>query len=104
MPVEVLSPPPPVTWVANDKAHFEDLVELVLGDEWLVESRRAITHGALADALLDLATRHRRVALKRLRCASAMGNLVLESAQLEVEGRLGTREVVDRFLVRTGRN
>ncbi len=101
VPVEVLAPPPPVTWIANDKARFEDLVELVLGREWLVESQRAGTHGALTDSLLDLATRHRRVALKRLRCASAMGNLVLESAQLESLGRQGTRELVDRFLVRT---
>ncbi len=80
--VEVVGPPPPVTWIANDKARFDDLVERVLGADWLVDSRRSNDPTELSRALLELAQLHRRVGLKRLRCASAMGNLVLDSTEL----------------------
>jgi hypothetical protein len=79
IPVNVLSPPPPVTWIANDKALFSEVVERTLGSQWLVETHCAVQPPEIAEALLALASRHRRVGLKRTRCASAMGNQVFES-------------------------
>ena len=38
VPVTVLAPPPPTTWIANDKALFDEVVDLVLGRDWLVET------------------------------------------------------------------
>lgn len=99
--VRVLGPPPPVTWIANDKALFEDLVERVLGRAWLVASRRERDAPALVAALLELAEEHDRVALKRLRCASAMGNLVLDGAPLRDRGRAAVLQMVEAFLERT---
>ena len=100
--VRVLAPPPPVTWIANDKANFEDLVEAVLGPGFLPESRRSASAEALARALLELAETGPSVALKRLRCSSAMGNEVFESAALRRRGLRGVVEIVRGFLERTG--
>ena len=100
--VRVLAPPPPVTWIANDKANFEDLVMAVLGPGFLPESRRSASPEALARALLELSETGPSVALKRLRCASAMGNEVFESAALRRRGFSGTLDIVRGFLERTG--
>ena len=96
--ISVLAPPPPITWLANDKASFEDLVRDVVGPEWLVESERSNCPETLASQLTSLSTRHERVALKRLRCASAMGNQVISRLQLEQQPAL---EIVRSFLERT---
>ncbi len=100
-PVSVLAPPPPVTWIANDKQLFSQLVDLVLGPDWLVETRIGRSPEALARELLSLAERHSQVGLKRLRCASAMGNKVFVAS--EIQGRqvdvVATK--VRRFLDRT---
>ena len=40
-PVSVIGSPPPVTWIANDKALFTALVTLVLGPEWTTETHEA---------------------------------------------------------------
>ncbi len=100
--VRVLAPPPPVTWIANDKANFEDLVTAVLGPGCLPESRRSASAEALARALLELSEAGPSVALKRLRCASAMGNEVFESAAIRRRGFPGVLEIVRGFLERTG--
>ncbi len=100
--MRVLAPPPPVTWIANDKANFEDLVTAVLGPGFLPESRRSASAEALARALLELSEAGPSVALKRLRCASAMGNEVFESAAIRRHGLLGVLDVVRGFLERTG--
>ncbi len=100
--VRVLAPPPPVTWIANDKANFEDLVGAVLGPGFLPESRRSASAEELARALLELAETGPSVALKRLRCSSAMGNEVFESAALRRRGFRGVLETVRGFLERTG--
>lgn len=99
--VEVLAPPPPVTWIANDKSELDRLVELVLGREWLVETHRGRSPAALAAALVDLATRHRQVALKRLRCASATGNQVWRSDTIDPAEPNILQSEVDAFLKRT---
>ena len=98
--VRVVGPPPPVTWIANDKAVFDELVSLVLGPEWLVETHVRTEPTEIADALLDLATRHSTVGLKRTRCASAMGNAVFPSAEL-LENPSTVLDQVFAFLNRT---
>ena len=100
--VRVLAPPPPVAWIANDKASFEDLVTAVLGPGFLPASRRSACAESLTRGLLELADVSPAVALKRLRCASAMGNEVFESATLRRKGSAGVLDIVRGFLERTG--
>jgi len=100
-PVSVAAPPPPVTWVANDKQAFSRLVESVLGPEWLVETRSGQSPEALAKELLSLAKRHSQVGLKRLRCASAMGNKVFAADEIRDQGMERVTTRVRRFLDRT---
>ena len=102
MNVRVLSPPPPVAWIANDKASFEDLVTAMLGPGFLPASRRSACAESLTRGLLELAEASTAVALKRLRCASAMGNEVFESATLRRKGYAGVLDIVRGFLERTG--
>ena len=97
----VLAPPPPVTWIANDKAAFGEVVRSVLGREWLVETHEARSPSALAGHLQDLCKRHSEVALKRLRCASAMGNAVFASDELRTKSRAEIERLVRSFLTRT---
>ncbi len=101
LPVEVIAPPPPVTWIANDKAAFGEVVERVVGGAWLVETKQAADVVSLARSLLDLAGRHPRVALKRLRCVSAMGNAVFSSEWLHGMEVRAVEEEVRSFLERT---
>lgn len=101
VPVSVLGPPPPVTWIANDKALFANLVALVLGPGWMPEARVAADAEECADALRALAGRHARVALKRTRCASGTGNLVLDAADLLSQAPSATAAAVRAFLERT---
>lgn len=98
-PVRVIAPPPPVTWIANDKAVFDELVSRVLGRDALVETRisRDLT-GICAD-LHALAKRNARVGLKRTRCASAMGNAVFDGREIEDEG--DASRLAEEFLTRT---
>lgn len=99
--VRVLGPPPPVTWVANDKMAFSRLVELVLGEGWLVETHITTDPEAMAMSLRLLAHRHDRVGLKRTRCASAMGNIVFDSAEISKRSDAELRQLVEEFLRRT---
>ena len=101
VPVTVLAPPPPVTWIANDKALFDEVVEQTLGRQWLVETKASADLSAMARQLAEMASRHRRVALKRLRCASAMGNQVFDSGDLTAMGPERVRRAVGEFLQRT---
>ena len=68
-------------WVANDKALFTELVTLILDESWTTETREASDPATLAGLLLELGGRYATVGLKRTRCASAMGNLVLDSTK-----------------------
>ena len=98
-PVHVLAPPPPVTWIANDKALFHELVSRVLGAEALVETRISRDAQGIETDLRTLARRHERVGLKRTRCASAMGNAVFSSG--EVSSQRAATAAVGDFLLRT---
>ncbi|MCA8921043.1 MAG: hypothetical protein KDD82_04495 [Planctomycetes bacterium] len=97
--VRVLGPPPPATWVANDKGVFSRLVSGVLGPEFVVETHGSNQAAELAKLLQDLATRHERVALKRTRCASGMGNWHLSAQEVREHTALADR--VERFLFDT---
>ncbi len=99
--VSVLGPPPPVLWLANDKSLFSRLVERSLGPEWLVETRRSHDPAELAKALGDLSKRCDLVGLKRTRCASAMGNAVMDGKELRDADEAELRAVIDEFLTRT---
>ena len=99
--VTVLGPPPPVTWLANDKDLFDALVTAVLGPGWTPETRRGATVATIAANLRALASTHPSVGLKRTRCASAMGNQVFESARLRERPVREIERSVARFLERT---
>ena len=99
--VRVLGPPPPVTWIANDKALLGEIVQRVVGDDWLVETRSSETPDAIARDLALLAGRHERVGLKRTRCASAMGNAVYRAEEVRGRAHAELEADVRRFLDRT---
>ena len=101
VPVSVLGPPPPVTWIANDKALFAELVERVLGPGWMPESQTASSPEECAAALCTLAARYTGVGLKRTRCASGTGNLVFEAAMLRSAAPAAVLSGVREFLERT---
>ena len=67
-PVRVISPPPPVTWIANDKALFDELVARVLGRDALVDTRISRDAGGMETDLRMLAQRHDRVEIGRASC------------------------------------
>jgi hypothetical protein len=101
LPVQVIGPPPPVLWLANDKQRFTELVSRVLSPDWVVETHAANDPAEMARHLVRLAERHRRGGLKRTRCASAMGNAVYD---LEAIARLDPDKILEevrRFLERT---
>jgi hypothetical protein len=88
-----------VTWIANDKSLFDELVERVLGRQALVETRISRDAAGIETDLRTLAARHQRVGLKRTRCASAMGNAVFASADLRSDR--DAAQMVQAFLQRT---
>ena len=99
--VAVVGPPPPVTWIANDKALFTELVTLVLGNGWTTETHVTQEPARLVELLGEMAQRHAHVGLKRTRCASAMGNLVLHAPDMDDAGPDGVRTTVTDFLAGT---
>ena len=99
--VAVLGPPPPVTWIANDKALFSEVVELALGPGWLVETHAAADPAVMARLLVEMSGRYEMVGLKRTRCASAMGNLVFLAADLATNDQASAQRQVQHFLKRT---
>jgi len=94
----VLAPPPPITWFANDKCDLTEVTAAVAGSEAVVESHIASTPHALAVHLLDLASRHERVALKMGRCASAMGNHIWEASAVQSMGLASLEQAVSDVL------
>lgn len=96
--VSVLGSAPPVTWLANDKHSFSQLVRLTLGDGALPELYVGATAGELAELLCALAMRHERVALKCTRSVSSMGNAIFDAAALRERGRMALERDVAGFL------
>ena len=98
--VSVLAPPPAVTWLANDKAHLSEAVALCVDPDALLDTHETRGIEELFDTVRAFRGRYPSVGIKRTRCASAMGNLVLHEeetggwsdetlrARLEAEGLL----------------
>ena len=97
----MLAPPPPVTWIANDKALFGELVELILGPGWMPEAVTRRAPDEMARQLRTLSRRYGAVGLKRTRCASAMGNKVFASPDVMAATVETLTDDVVRFLRRT---
>jgi hypothetical protein len=81
-PVSVLAPPPAITWFANDKCDVTEVTCELVGSHAIVDSIIGTDPTALADGLRRLARHHERVAIKMARCASAMGNHILEAGEI----------------------
>jgi hypothetical protein len=95
-PVRVLGPTPAINWIANDKSMFSDVVRATVGEEFLLETQTATSVADIADLVREFAGRHPRIGLKRTRCASAMGNLVLSADALD-----GLDSRIQEFLTHT---
>ena len=99
VPVQVIAPPPVVTWIANDKAHFSELVAAVLGEDALVLTRTATDVPTLTKHLRQMFSGVKRVAIKRTRCASAMGNRLLLVEPLQHLDEAALQKVVEESLL-----
>jgi hypothetical protein len=97
----VLGPPPPVLWIANDKASLCDIIDRVSDGAWSVETRPETSPKSMARTLCEMANRHPKVGLKRTRCASAMGNIVFDSAMLRRAELSEVEDLVAEFLRKT---
>jgi len=93
-PISVLAPPPPITWFANDKCDVTEVTRDLVGGHAIVDSIIATDPIAIADGLLRLARHHQRVAIKMARCASAMGNHILEANEINAMERSGLVDTV----------
>ncbi len=99
--VEVVGPPPPVLWIANDKAALSEIVARVLSEDWIVETHSATDPEKMAVELQRLASRAPSVGLKRARCASGLGNAVYDAEQLRRLDLAGVLGEVEAFLRHT---
>ncbi len=99
--VSVLGPPPPVLWIANDKARIAEINDELFDGAGNVATRVEATPEQMVEGLREFAGRFEAVGLKRTRCASATGNLVFESGAVKETGREELLGRVRRFLERT---
>lgn len=97
----VLGPPPPVLWIANDKSRVAEVNARLGRDDLNVETHAEVTPEGMTERLLAMAARRERVALKRTRCASAMGNVVFEAEEASEQGPRALLRSVHRFLQKT---
>ncbi|MEW6477182.1 MAG: hypothetical protein AB1679_33425 [Actinomycetota bacterium] len=81
--VDVLAPPPALAARVNDKAWFSRRVAEVLGPDAIPETGWAADPLELTNALLMLAKRYRRLVVKMPDSAGGVGNVVLDSADVE---------------------
>jgi hypothetical protein len=99
--VEVVGPPPPVLWIANDKAALSEIVSRVLSEDWIVETFSGTEPEVMAQRLQRLARSATSVGLKRARCASGLGNAVYDAESLRKLDFTGVLGEVEAFLRRT---
>jgi hypothetical protein len=81
--VDVLAPPPALAARVNDKSWFSRRAAEVLGPGAIPETGWAADPLELTDALQILAKRHRRLVVKMPDSAGGVGNVVLDSADVE---------------------
>ncbi|MFW5966054.1 MAG: hypothetical protein ACOCV2_00995 [Persicimonas sp.] len=99
--VEVLGPPPPILWLANDKGRLARLVDRLTDGAWNVQTHLEDQPDRMVDRLVELAEGYDLVGLKRTRCASAMGNIVFEAPTIKSAGRAALGRQVRAFLDHT---
>lgn len=99
-PVKVLGPTPYALWIANDKANLDRVVRAIGLETLLVETYIHRDAASLARAARALASKYAHVGLKRTRCASAMGNEVIEAALINQESEAQTLARVESFMAR----
>jgi hypothetical protein len=99
--VQVVGPPPPVLWVANDKALLSEIVSRVLSEDWIVETHAASDPAGISERLARVAAHHDKVGLKRARCASGLGNAVYGGAAIRGMTEEEIAALVGEFLTRT---
>ncbi|QDG50385.1 hypothetical protein FIV42_06445 [Persicimonas caeni] len=97
----VTGPPPPALWIANDKGALAGVIDRVADGAWNVETHQETAPEAMVRRLIELAERHHMVGLKRTRCASAMGNIVFESAMIRRVEPIELDRQVRQFLTKT---
>lgn len=100
VPVKVLGPTPQALWIANDKANLDKLVRMLGLEPLLVETVISTDDEVLAKAVRELAARHSHVGIKRTRCASAMGNEVIDAQVIRAQDEAQTLEHVRRFMAK----
>lgn len=81
--VDVLAPPPVLAARVNDKSWFSLRAAEVLGPDAIPETGWAADPFELTNALQILAKRHRRLVVKMPDSAGGVGNVVLDSADVE---------------------
>lgn len=96
--IGVIAPPPPATWFANDKLSLTTYVSAMLGDEAIVPTLVGRDAQTLAQHLVTLSRDNNQVALKMLRCASAMGNQMFEATDVIAAAPGAFLARVERFL------
>jgi predicted RNase H-like HicB family nuclease len=99
--VEVIGPPPPALWIANDKSSLADIIDRLADSAWNVETHAETSPEALTHRLRDMSSRHRRIGLKRTRCASAMGNTVFNGETIASLEEAAVKTDVLEFLENT---
>ncbi len=99
--VEVVGPNPEPLWVANDKASLTEIIRLVLDDRWVVETKTSTSIETLAETLMAFAKKYEFVGLKRTRCASAMGNAVYRSSEIQQKSHADLTAMIRDFLTDT---
>ena len=95
--VDVVGPPPPTLWIANDKWSLHRIIEEICGPEWLATTRSVTSKSMAANELGALAKSFRKVGLKRTRCASAMGNRVYDGSSIAELSAAERAVLVERF-------
>lgn len=83
VPVQVIAPFPEVMWAANDKVMLTELVFETAGSEHVVELNATSNIDEMVQHLLRISKQFQRVAIKRPRCASAMGNALFLSEEIQ---------------------
>lgn len=100
-PTSVLAPPPAVTWLANDKAHLSEAVALCVDPDAVLDTHETRGVDDLVATVADFRTRYPSVGIKRTRCASAMGNLVLHEEETGAWSEAELRAALEAFLQKT---
>lgn len=85
MPIQVVGPPTEVCRFANDKAEFSELIEQLLGREFVPRTAGAFNLATLSSAIRDLAKKNSAMAVKLPHGTGGHGNIFVDA--LAIRGR-----------------